>query len=77
MEAQQAQQTSLPVDAGSDAPLNGAPDAQHLRFAVEAFEKQFLRDALAQNHGCKVKTADMLGIDGKTLYTKLRKYGMG
>jgi DNA-binding NtrC family response regulator len=47
-----------------------------LRPAVEEFEKQFLRNALAQNDGCKTSTAAMLGIDRKTLYSKLKKYGI-
>ena len=42
--------------------------------AVEAFEKQFILDALKQNQGHRAKTAAMLGIDRKTLYTKLKKY---
>lgn len=44
--------------------------------AVEAFEKQFILDALKQNQGHRAKTAAMLGIDRKTLYTKLKKYGV-
>jgi DNA-binding NtrC family response regulator len=48
----------------------------NLQMAVEEFEKQFILDALRQNQGHKAKTAAMLGIDRKTLYTKLKKYGV-
>lgn len=48
----------------------------NLQMAVEAFEKQFILEALKQNQGHRAKTAAMLGIDRKTLYTKLKKYGV-
>jgi DNA-binding NtrC family response regulator len=44
--------------------------------AVEVFEKCYLARILALNHGQKGKTAKMLGINRKTLYTKLKKYDM-
>jgi DNA-binding NtrC family response regulator len=44
--------------------------------AVEVFEKCYLAKILALNHGQKSKTAKMLGINRKTLYTKLKKYGI-
>jgi DNA-binding NtrC family response regulator len=57
---------------GSDAEACRKPG--NLQMAVEAFEKQFILDALKQNQGHRAKTAAMLGIDRKTLYTKLKKY---
>jgi two-component system response regulator HydG len=50
--------------------------ARELRTALEEFEKQLILEALEQNQGHKGKTAAMLGIDRKTLYTKLKKYGV-
>lgn len=49
---------------------------QNLRAAMEEFEKQFILDVLKQNLGHRGKTAAALGIDRKTLYTKLKKYGV-
>ncbi len=39
-------------------------------------KKQLLLDALAKHHDNKAKTAVMLSIDRKTLYMKLKKYGV-
>ena len=44
--------------------------------AVEVFEKCYIARILALNHRQKSKTAKMLGINRKTLYTKLKKYDM-
>ena len=76
MEARQSQHISGAVEVGNNSAPADAQDSQQLRMAVEDFEKQFLLDALDQNQGNKAKTAAMLGIDRKTLYTKLKKYGV-
>lgn len=44
--------------------------------AVEIFEKNFITRALQQNENNKTKTAAMLGVDRKTLYAKIKKYGI-
>jgi transcriptional regulator with PAS, ATPase and Fis domain len=44
--------------------------------AVEAFEKRLLARALARNYWHQGKTAAMLNIPPKTLYRKIRKYGL-
>ncbi len=44
--------------------------------AVAAFEKHFILNALARNAGHRGKTAKILGIPTKTLYNKLKKYGV-
>jgi len=44
--------------------------------AVEEFERQYIIHLITKNHGHKGKTAAMLGIDRKTLYRKLKKYGV-
>lgn len=76
MEAKQAQSTSRPGKAGNDSPGKDEQGPQNLRKTVEEYEKEVLLDALAKHQGNKAKTAAMLGIDRKTLYTKLKKYGV-
>jgi formate hydrogenlyase transcriptional activator len=44
--------------------------------AMEKFEKRFITKAFEHNQGNRKNTAAMLGIDRKTLYTKLKKYGV-
>jgi two-component system response regulator HydG len=76
MEAKQAQSTSRPGEAGNDSLGKDEQEPQNLRKTMEGYEKEVLLDALAKHQGNKAKTAAMLGIDRKTLYTKLRKYGV-
>ena len=51
-------------------------DVMGLRSAIEVFEKRFILNALNQNQWRRGKVAAMLGIDPKTLYTKMRKIGL-
>jgi PAS domain S-box-containing protein len=44
--------------------------------AIEAFEKRFVLEVFEQNYKNRKNTAALLGIDRKTLYTKLKKYGV-
>ena len=71
-----SQRTSRLFEADNDSTEEARQKAQNLRMALEEFEKQFIIDTLNQNQGHRTKTAAMLGIDRKTLYTKLKKYGM-
>lgn len=56
------------------APGNAA--GQGLWQAVEVFEKQKILEALAQNHGHKTNTAEMLHIPIQTLRRKIIQYGL-
>jgi len=51
-----------------------AQSHEGLKHATEAFERQFILNMLALNHGHKGKTAEMLQIDAKTLYRKMKDY---
>jgi DNA-binding response OmpR family regulator len=44
--------------------------------AVEAFEKQFILQTLEHHHWHKVQTAQALGIGRKTLYRKMKQFGL-
>jgi DNA-binding NtrC family response regulator len=48
----------------------------NLRDAVENFEKRYIYQVLNLNQGQKGKTAEALNIDRKTLYIKMKKYGL-
>lgn len=51
-----------------------APDAQH---TLASLEHRALRDALSRTGGDTQAAADMLGIQRRTLYRKLRKHHLG
>ena len=63
--------TGLPPAAAPDEP----PDAR-LRDRVDAFERQLIVQALEACRWHKAKAAARLGIHRKTLFTKLRQYGL-
>ncbi|MBW1737459.1 MAG: sigma-54-dependent Fis family transcriptional regulator, partial [Deltaproteobacteria bacterium] len=61
------------VEVGIDEdPGDGVRD---LRSAMEIFEKRFILNALNQNQWHRGKVAAALGINPKTLYTKMKKIG--
>ena len=45
-----------------------------LQNAIEQFEKHYIHEVLLLNQGHKEQTAQMLGVNRKTLYKKLKKY---
>jgi PAS domain S-box-containing protein len=47
-----------------------------LRDAIEDFERRFIKNALDQCRWHRGKTAELLGVDPKTLYTKMQKLGL-
>ncbi|MDI6807467.1 MAG: sigma-54 dependent transcriptional regulator [Candidatus Eisenbacteria bacterium] len=52
----------------------GLPLFQATREAVSMVEKELIRGALQRAEGRRGKAADLLGIDEKTLYNKLKEY---
>ncbi len=44
--------------------------------AIDRFERHYIPRILKLHGGNKSKTADILGVDRKTLYRKLKKFGM-
>jgi DNA-binding NtrC family response regulator len=60
-------ETQINVESGDDV--------VNLRSAMEVFEKRFILNALNQNQWRRGKVAGMLGIDPKTLYSKMKKSG--
>lgn len=70
------QSVSQLLEADQATPETAQEKARDLRFALDAFEKQLIIDALKQHEGHREKTATMLGIDRKTLYLKMKKYAV-
>ena len=83
---------TLPADVGSASqrptstwipPLTDEPQPRlakegiPLREQAEIAEKAAIRGALAATGGNKTHAARLLQIDYKTLYTKIRRYGVG
>jgi DNA-binding NtrC family response regulator len=64
------------VDHGGCANLEIAVANQALQEILEAFEKQVLLKALEQHRWHKVQTAQTLGIGRKTLYRKMKQFGL-
>jgi len=57
-------------------PEPAAPIGDDLRSVSHEAEKQAILTALERNSFNKSKTADMLNIDRKTLYNKLKMFGI-
>ncbi|MEX1015881.1 MAG: sigma-54 dependent transcriptional regulator [Phycisphaeraceae bacterium] len=67
----------LPPDirmGDGSAPAGLLPDPSTLN--LEQIEKQTIRNALRINHGNRETAAKMLGIGERTLYRKLKEYGL-
>ena len=56
------------------APFAAASETATLPNAVEALEKEMIRNALERNRYHKTRTAKMLGISLRTLHYKIKKY---
>ncbi|GAK55380.1 PAS modulated sigma54 specific transcriptional regulator, Fis family [Candidatus Vecturithrix granuli] len=59
-----------------DAGNTEEPPDLPLELAVEQFEKQFILHTLQRYQWQKARTAEKLGINRKTLYQKMKKYGL-
>ncbi|MCG8343091.1 MAG: sigma-54 dependent transcriptional regulator [Chlorobiales bacterium] len=59
----------------SDTP--GASETETEISTLDTLEKQAIADALEACDGNKRRTAKVLGINERTLYRKIRKYGLG
>ena len=58
------------------APKTDVRPLQPLTEAMRDFERQYLMQALARSDGNKTRTAEALGISRKSLWEKLRRYGV-
>ena len=61
-----------------DEPLfqNWPDKAARLREAISYFEKRYVTRLLEQNQWRRGKVADILGVDRRTLFRKIKEYGI-
>ncbi|MEM7350808.1 MAG: sigma-54 dependent transcriptional regulator [Acidobacteriota bacterium] len=64
--------TSLSISDLDQMPLTDA-----VREATERLEKRMIVSRLATHKGSRTATADSLGVSRKTLFNKMRQYGLG
>jgi PAS domain S-box-containing protein len=67
---------NVPVKPDEHDEVKLALEGQGFYETVEAFEKRLILSALQQNLGHREKTAAMLDILPRTLYRKMKKYGL-
>ena len=48
----------------------------HKIYSLEELETQHIKRVLQETRGHKGRTANLLGIDRKTLYKKIKRYGL-
>ncbi|MEE4113759.1 MAG: sigma 54-interacting transcriptional regulator [Desulfobacteraceae bacterium] len=65
---------SPPLLAGR--PFHPAPGDQPLNDAVAAFEKEYIQHLLNENQWHRSRVAQLLGIDRRTLFRKIKMYGI-
>ena len=73
---------TLQVGSGQMAPANG--DAEHrpqlpqepLASALDRFEREYLLETLRRNDWKRAETAEILGIDRRTLFRKIKQFGL-
>lgn len=63
--------------SSNEAPRFQQPQGTDLRGAVEAFEKDYIASILDQNQWHRTKVASMLGITRKTLFSRMKRLGLG
>jgi DNA-binding NtrC family response regulator len=68
---------SLPDASSGEKPGLELPDDLSLSDAIEHLEHYYIPQTLSRHSGHKNQTADILGVDRKTLYRKLKKYEIG
>ncbi len=70
----------LPVEIAGAQAAGGepvtAPALRPLSVAIKEFEREYLARALTQAGGKRVRAAEMLGISRKSLWEKMRLYGI-
>ena len=71
---------TIPFEAPARRGLKGPSETEMVGKAAKArwnlarLEREYILEVLQANHGHQIRTADILGIDRRTLYRKLKQY---
>ena len=65
-----------PASLNHDASASKKQAVLPLKSAVEEFEKDYIKRALALNNHKRGAVAGLLGMDRKTLFRKMKRYGL-
>jgi DNA-binding NtrC family response regulator len=71
---------TIPFEAPARRGLKGPSEgetvgkAAHARWTLARLEREYILEVLQACHGHQIRTADILGIDRRTLYRKLKQY---
>ena len=68
--------TLQPIDAAPPEPVAEGSNLGPLRAMIDAYEKKLIEQTLDQNRWHRSKAAGLLGIDRKTLFTKMKRHGL-
>lgn len=68
--------TMQPVDAAQPLTVESGRIQGSLRSMIDTYEKQLIEQALNQNRWHRSKVAGLLGMDRKTLFTKMKRHGL-
>jgi two-component system response regulator AtoC len=69
------EEAAVPREEEAPPEAEKTPDSGE-PLSMEAIERKEILDALARCGGNRTKTAEVLGISRKTLFNKLREYGI-
>jgi DNA-binding NtrC family response regulator len=64
------------ISRGRNSSSGQSRPITHLELAVEQFEREYIRRALTLTMGERRRAAVLLGVSRKTLWSKLKKYGL-
>jgi transcriptional regulator with PAS, ATPase and Fis domain len=68
--------TMQPVEATQPVPVEAEGVQGSLRSRIDAYEKMLIEQALNKNRWHRSKVAGLLGMDRKTLFTKMKRHGL-
>jgi DNA-binding NtrC family response regulator len=66
----------MPGEPSGSAQVGRLTLVEAVRRSTERIERTWIQSALAEHHGNRTAAAEALGINRKTLFNKLREYGM-
>ena len=68
--------SAIPAEVDDISNSEAMQQSLTLQDAIDVFEKQFIIKTLERHHWQKTKAATILGIERRTLYRKIKKFGL-